>query len=119
MEKDPQKHAFLTNSMRRYFHLLAEAAEHSGWLQLALLEVGCEAAFGYFNFDFNDILWIYNSGFDPRHAALSPGWVLMGHIIRWGIEHGRRGVDFLRGAETYKYRLGGVDRYIEKVRITR
>jgi CelD/BcsL family acetyltransferase involved in cellulose biosynthesis len=119
MAYDLQKRAFLTEPMRQHFHLLAEAAAREGWLQIALLDVGGEPAFGYFNFDFNDILWIYNSGFNPQHAALSPGWVLMGHLIRWGIEHGRKGVDFLRGAETYKYRLGGIDRYIERVSLIR
>ncbi len=119
MAYDPEKLTFLTAPMRQHFHLLAAAAAREGWLQIALLEVGGEPAFGYFNFDFDDILWIYNSGFNPQHAALSPGWVLMGHLIHWGIEHGRKGVDFLRGAETYKYRLGGVDRYIERVRLIR
>ncbi len=119
MDHDPQKRAFLTDPMREHFHLVAEAAERGGWLQMAVLDVGGEPAFGYFNFDFDERLWIYNSGFDPQHAALSPGWVLMGHLIQWAIEHGRKGVDFLRGGETYKYRLGGVERFVERVSLTR
>jgi predicted N-acyltransferase len=119
MEHDPQKKAFLTDPMRKHFHLVAEAAERGGWLQMAVLDVGGEPAFGYFNFDFDDRLWIYNSGFDPQHAALSPGWVLMGYLIQWAIEQGRKGIDFLRGGETYKYRLGGVERFVERVSITR
>jgi len=119
MALDPQKRSFLTERMRAHFHALAEAAAAQGWLQLAMLDVGGEPAFGYFNFDYDGKLWIYNSGFDPAHSSLSPGWVLMGHLIQWAIENERHEVDFLRGGEEYKYRLGGVDRYITRMLITR
>ncbi|MFN2275688.1 MAG: GNAT family N-acetyltransferase, partial [Anaerolineales bacterium] len=119
MAMDSQKENFLTESMRRHFHLLAEAAAAEGWLQLAVLDVAGEPAFGYFNFDFNGKLWIYNSGFNPNHASLSPGWVLMGHLIQWAIEQGRHEIDFLRGDEEYKYRLGGVDRFVTRLTVRR
>lgn len=119
MALDPQKREFLTESMRNHFHLLAAAAAEQGWLQLAMLDVSGQPAFGYFNFDFDGKLWIYNSGFNPEHARLSPGWVLMGHLIQWAIEHGRTEIDFLRGAEEYKYRLGGIDRYVTRLQLTR
>jgi len=119
MALDSEKQAFLTPSMRAHFHALARAAADQGWLQLALLEVGGQPAFGYFNFDFDGKLWIYNSGFDPRHASLSPGWVLMGRLIQWAIDNGRHEVDFLRGDEEYKYRLGGVDRYVSRLLLER
>jgi CelD/BcsL family acetyltransferase involved in cellulose biosynthesis len=69
--------------------------------------------------DSDDKLWIYNSGFNPSHYELSPGWVLMADLIRWAIDHGRTEVDFLRGDEEYKYRLGGVDRHIVRLTIER
>jgi len=43
----------------------------------------------------------------------------MAHLIRWAIDHGRTEVDFLRGDEDYKYRLGGVDRHIVRLTIER
>jgi hypothetical protein len=119
MALDPQKSEFLTEDMRKHFHLLAQAAAEQGWLQLVMLDVSGQPAFGYFNFDYDGKLWIYNSGFDPNHARLSPGWVLMGHLIQWAIENKRTEIDFLRGAEEYKYRLGGTDRYVTRLQLTR
>ena len=46
---------------------------------------------------------LYNSGFDPAHAALSPGLVLLARVVRDAIERGMRRFDFLRGEERYKY----------------
>ena len=119
MALDPEKREFLTETMRAQFHALAQAAADGGWLQLAMLEVGGQPAFAYFNFDYDGKLWVYNSGFDPDHASLSPGWVLMGHLIQWAIDHQRREVDFLRGEEEYKYRLGGVDRWVTRIVLNR
>ncbi|MCK5633850.1 MAG: GNAT family N-acetyltransferase [Anaerolineales bacterium] len=119
MQNDSEKRAFLTDEMQEFFRRLALAFHQRGWLQLAFLEVGGEPAFGYLNFDYEDKLWIYNSGFNPSHYELSPGWVLMAHLIRSAIDHGRTEVDFLRGDEGYKYRLGGVDRYIVRMSIAR
>jgi CelD/BcsL family acetyltransferase involved in cellulose biosynthesis len=119
MALDPEKRSFLTESMRAHFHGLAQAAADGGWLQLAMLEVSGQPAFGYFNFDYDGKLWVYNSGFDPDHASLSPGWVLMGHLIQWAIDHQIREVDFLRGDEEYKYRLGGIDRWVTRMVLSR
>jgi len=45
---------------------------------------------------------LYNSGFAPERAALSPGLVLLSHVIRDTIARGRARFDFLRGEERYK-----------------
>ena len=119
MQNDPEKRAFLTDKMLEFFRCLALTSHERGWLQLAFLEAGGEPAFGYLNFDYGDKLWVYNSGFNPSHYELSPGWVLMTHLIHWAIDHGRTEVDFLRGDEEYKYRLGCVDRYIVRITIER
>jgi CelD/BcsL family acetyltransferase involved in cellulose biosynthesis len=51
----------------------------------------------------------YIGGFDPRHAALSPGALLIEHAIACAHAEGARAFDFLRGAEPYKYRWGARD----------
>ena len=119
MENDSAKAEFLTDAMRSQFHRMCAAAFENGWLQIAFLTVSNEPIFGYVNFDYENQLWIYNSGFDPAHFDLSAGWVLMGHLIKWAIDEGREAVDFLRGDESYKYRLGGQDRFIERLSIRR
>jgi len=119
MALDERKQAFLSEVMQTQIRQSALTAFEHGWLQLALLEIGGEPAAGYLNFDYNDRLWVYNSFANPKFLALSPGWVLLGHVIRWAIEHKRRELDFLRGDEQYKYQLGGRDRYVCRMTIER
>ncbi|TFH35981.1 MAG: GNAT family N-acetyltransferase [Anaerolineales bacterium] len=112
MANDAKKRTFLTPSMREYLHALAALGAEAGWLHLAFLEVSGDPVFGYLNFIAQNRLWVYNSGFNPDHFALSPGWVLMGYLIQWAIEKRFEAIDFMRGDEDYKYRLGGVDRFV-------
>jgi CelD/BcsL family acetyltransferase involved in cellulose biosynthesis len=119
MANDSAKEEFLTDAMRAQFHRMCAAGLEDGWLQLVFLTVSHEAVFGYINFDYRNRIWVYNSGFDPTHFDLSPGWVLMGYLIRWAIEQGHEAIDFLRGDESYKYRLGGTDRFVTRVKIRR
>jgi CelD/BcsL family acetyltransferase involved in cellulose biosynthesis len=119
MMNDSTKVEFLTDEMRTQFQRMCAAAFEQGWLQIAFLTVSKEPIFGYVNFDYGNRIWVYNSGFDPTHFNLSPGWVLMGNLIQWAIEEGREAIDFLRGDESYKYRLGGKERFITNLKIKR
>jgi CelD/BcsL family acetyltransferase involved in cellulose biosynthesis len=119
MALDERKAAFLTPIMQTQIRRSMLAAHSSGWLQLAVLEIGGRMAAGYLNFDYRKRLWVYNSFVDPAYFGSSPGWVLLGHIIRWAIEDGRQEVDFLRGGEQYKYQLGGRDRFVCRMTIER
>ncbi|HJW89723.1 MAG TPA: GNAT family N-acetyltransferase [Anaerolineales bacterium] len=119
MAQEPSKQAFLTDGMRSQMRATMQAAYRENWLQLAFLEIGGEKAAGYLNFDFGNQIWVYNSGIDARFRDFSPGWVLLAQLLRWGNEQKRACLDFLRGAEEYKYRLGGLDRYVVRVRVSR
>jgi len=119
MGQDPGKQAFLTDVMRTQMRAAVHAAFKAGWLQLAFLEVGGAKAAGYLNFDFGDHIWVYNSGFDFNYGSLSPGWVLLGYLLEWANENQRAAFDFMRGDEDYKYRFGGVDRYVVRVRVVK
>jgi CelD/BcsL family acetyltransferase involved in cellulose biosynthesis len=119
MARDAAKAAFLTDAMRDYFHRLARAAAEGRWLDLVFLEFGGRAAAAYFNFDYRNRIWVYNSGLDPEFLTLSPGWVLMGSVIELAAREGKEAVDLLRGEEPYKVHLGGVPRYVERLRVTR
>ncbi len=58
-------------------------------------------------FDYNNTVYLYNSGYDPPHSYLSVGLLSKVLSIKDSIERGRKRYDFLKGAEEYKYRLGG------------
>jgi len=115
MAQDPEKNAFLTPPMREHVRLVTKCAFEQSCLQLAFLEINGEKAAAYLSFDYLDRMWVYNSGIDQRFIEYSPGWVLLGHLLRWANEQKRSEFDFMRGNEEYKYRFGAVDRQIERV----
>ena len=119
MAEDPEKAAFLTPAMRAQMQLACRAAFACGWLQLAFLEVDGQKAAGYLNFDYLNRIWVYNSGMDRRFMDLSAGWVLLGYLLQWANENKRSEFDFMRGDEDYKYRFGGVDKFVVRAKVTR
>ena len=119
MANDPDKAKFLTGAMRTQMHLSCRAAFEDGWLQLAFLEVDGRKAAGYLNFDYQNRIWVYNSGIDRGFLDLSPGWVLLGELLQWANENKRSEFDFMRGQEDYKYKFGAVDRFVVRARVKR
>jgi CelD/BcsL family acetyltransferase involved in cellulose biosynthesis len=119
MAYDPEKERFLTPIMRQQMRAICQAAFEGGWLQLAFLTVGGQKAAAYLNFDYAGHIWVYNSGLNFEFREVSPGWVLLGHLLQWANENGCKEFDFMRGDEDYKYRFGGVNRYIVRATIHR
>jgi hypothetical protein len=113
------KAAFLTPERRRFFHLLAARAASRGALRLSFLELDGERLAACLVFDYAGVFMLYNSGYDPARSDLSVGLINKAFAIREAIELGRRRFDFLKGAERYKYALGGQDRSIYRVTVTR
>ena len=114
-----EKAAFMTDQMTSFFRTLAGAMAKSKILKLYILELDDAPAAAALCFDFNATLHLYNSGFDPRFNALSVGSLCNVLSIKDAIQSGRQKYDFLKGAETYKYRLGGkeVPLYSCKIRL--
>jgi CelD/BcsL family acetyltransferase involved in cellulose biosynthesis len=119
MIQDPNKAMFLRDAMRDQMSSTIHAAHEQGYLWLGFLEVDGEKAAASLNFDYKNKLWGYNSGVSRSHMELSPGWVLLAHVIQWCCENGRYEFDFMRGDEEYKYRFGGVNRYVMRARVKR
>ena len=71
-----------------------------------------QKAAGYFCFNYKNKILVYNSGFDPQFSEYSPGWVLLGYLLRWANENQIAEFDFMRGNEEYKYRFGAMDRLV-------
>jgi CelD/BcsL family acetyltransferase involved in cellulose biosynthesis len=112
MTQDPNKANFLHPAMREQMTVTIRSAFENCYLWLAFLEVSGVKVAASLNFDYNNKLWGYNSGVSREHMELSPGWVLLGHVIQWCCENGRSEFDFMRGDEEYKYRFGGVNRFV-------
>lgn len=106
----PQKAEFLKNPQHKaFFEVMIPRMLQAGVLHLAFLRVDGEAVASYLNFDYDGCIWVYNSGFSYKYESLSTGIVLLVYLIQNAIERGYKVFDFLRGNETYKYRMGGAD----------
>jgi CelD/BcsL family acetyltransferase involved in cellulose biosynthesis len=115
-----EKRDWLTKGRRAVFHETAQAAMQAGTLQLMFIEVNDSKAATLFNFDYNNRIWVYNSGLDPAaFGQLSLGVVLTAKAIEWATENGRSEFDFLRGNETYKYRFGATDTEIYRTTLVK
>lgn len=115
-----EKRDWLNEGRRALFYAVAEAARQTESLQLMFLKVNDQQAAALFNFDYDNRIWVYNSGLDPdAFGSLSLGVVLTAKAIEWAIDNGRSEFDFLRGSETYKYRFGAEDTTIYRLQIAR
>ena len=119
MEQDQGKAGFLREPMRVQMRAVIRTAYENGWLWLAFLEADGQRIAAALNFDYKDKLWGYNAGVNRAFMDLSPGWVLLGHILQWACENKRTEFDFMRGDEEYKYRFGAVNQYVMRVKLTR
>jgi CelD/BcsL family acetyltransferase involved in cellulose biosynthesis len=117
MVQDSGKAGFLHPAMREQMTVTIQNAHKYGYLWLAFLEIDGVKTAASLNFDYRNKLWGYNSGVSREHMELSPGWVLLAHTIQWCCENGRYEFDFMRGDEEYKYRFGGVNKYVMRVKV--
>lgn len=116
MVQDPNKAIFLHPAMREHMTATLRAAHAGGYLWLAFLEVDGVKAASTLCFDYKNKLWGYNSGVSFDFKDVSPGWVIMARDIQWCCDNGRYEFDFMRGDEEYKYRMGGVNRFVMRAR---
>jgi hypothetical protein len=119
MAQDEEKKEFLKPLMREQMQETMRCAFDTGCLHLSFLEIDGRKAAGYFSFNYLNRLWIYNSGLNRDFSELSPGWVLLGFLLKQANEEKFKEFDFLRGDENYKYKFGAIDRAVVRVTITR
>lgn len=110
------KERFLTGAMEDFFRDLAKIFGKKGMLKICFLEVEGKRVAATLSFIFQKELLLYNSGFDPTFAFLSPGLVLKALLIKKAIKEGQKRLDFLQGGERYKYELGGKDQRLYEVK---
>lgn len=114
----PEKALFLDNPKNlAFFQRLAPMTFQCGWLKLSFLVINGVPSATYFDFDYNNRALVYNSGLLPDETGnLSAGIVLLAYNIRHAIESHKTVFDFLRGNEIYKYRMGGQDTTVYKLK---
>jgi CelD/BcsL family acetyltransferase involved in cellulose biosynthesis len=115
----PDKARFMTEQMARFFRRLVAYLAPEGWVRLYFLRLGGVRAAALLCFLAGDTLQLYNSGYDPAYGHLAVGLLSKALLVREAIAGGFRRLDFLRGAEPYKYDLGARDVAVYRLRVSR
>lgn len=106
-ESRKDKALFLTAPRESFFRLLVDAMAEAGLLRFGVLELDGLPLAITMCFDYNNYIYLYNSGYDPQYDSLSAGLICKVLCIQNSIEEGKKGFDFLKGDEAYKQQLGG------------
>lgn len=101
------KAEFLTEQREAFFRTIVDKMSEAGLLKLGILELDGREMAWIICFDYNNTIYLYNSGYDPEYNYLSVGLLSKVICIQKNIEAGKEKFDFLKGAEPYKYHLGG------------
>ena len=81
-----------------------------GWLRLWTLRCDGRAVGSLLFYFYNGRYSYFIGGFDPELSQWNIGTCLFAQVIKHAIGEGARDLDFLKGEETYKYRLGATNR---------
>jgi len=112
------KARFMDEGMERFFREALRVLAGAGWVRLWFLASAGAPVATFLCLEHGRSIGLYNSGFDPAHARLAPGIVLLGHVIKDAIARGVAVFDFLRGEEPYKYAFGPTPEDLFRVRVS-
>ena len=116
---DQAKAAFLTDEREDFFRRMMTATAAEGLLRLFFMEMDDQPVASSLCFDYDNARMLYNSGHNPEYRYYSVGLLLHSLCLRDALERGYRHFDFLRGNESYKYRLGGSDHHLYRISLER
>lgn len=115
----PDKAAYMTGEREAFFRRITHRTAELDLLRLFFLKMDGQDVASSLCFDYNGTRFLYNSGYNPDYAYYSVGLLLNALCLREAIEQGKTYFDFLRGPEPYKYHLGGLNRTIYHMVVTK
>ena len=113
------KARFMDARMEGFFRTAVGALAARGQARLWTLEHDGRVVASVVCLEWPGAVGLYNSGFDIELAALSPGIVLLAHVIREALERGVARFDFLRGEEPYKLGFGARPEDLYRIQVGR
>ena len=113
------KDEFMTPERERFFYNITQRMSELGLLQLYFLHMDGVTVATSLCFDYGGSRLLYNSGYDPEYAYYSVGLLLNAMCLKDAIEQGLTYFDFLRGPEPYKAHLGGHQRNLFQMVVTK
>jgi len=117
-ESRQDKAAFMTPKREEFFRFMVEVMAEARLLRFGILELRAQPVAMVMCFDNGDVIYLYNSGYEPQYSSLSVGIISKALCIKDSIKRGRKRFDFLKGAERYKYQLGGMEIPLYSCQIT-
>ena len=113
------KDEFMTPERERFFHNITQRMAELGQLQLYFLDLDGATVATSLCFDYGGSRLLYNSGYDPEYSYFSVGLLLNAMCLKDAIDQGLTYFDFLRGPEPYKAHLGGQQRSLYQMVVTK
>jgi len=107
LSRKKDKANFMTTQMESFFRLLTAAMAKIGLLRVGILEIDKLPTAIIMGFDYNNMMYLYNSAYNPEYSHLSVGLLSKILCIKESIQRGNKKWDFLKGGEPYKYHIGG------------
>lgn len=112
-QSEGEKGTFMTPERERFFRTLAS---QPGWrvdyLRAPEEERATACLFSYVD---DEGVYLYNSAYDRHLSDASPGVAIVGSMIEQACTEGLPRFDFLKGDESYKFRLGADERPLFEV----
>jgi CelD/BcsL family acetyltransferase involved in cellulose biosynthesis len=85
-----------------FVSLILERFGDRKWLDLVFLKLNGRIIAYYLGFMYDNIVYFWNTGFDPEFSKVSPGKLLLHHWIKESFADGCKEFDFMVGEESYK-----------------
>ena len=116
MKLNPEKRNFLNQSRIEFMSRVIKYAILSNTGNLTFIKIKNEMVATSFEFKNNDKLFVYNSGYNDNYSEYSVG--LLNHIYNIKNKVSKyKFIDFLRGSEEYKYRIGCINQDLITIKI--
>jgi CelD/BcsL family acetyltransferase involved in cellulose biosynthesis len=110
----------LEDERTRAFHLdVVREMANAGILRLYTLTIDGRPAAAFYGFAEHRRWFYYLGGFDPAFRRYSVGSLVILHALEKAAGENATQFNFLRGAESYKYRWGAVDTSVYGLRLVR
>jgi CelD/BcsL family acetyltransferase involved in cellulose biosynthesis len=113
------KDEFMTSERELFFHNITQRMAELNQLQLYFLDMDGSTVATSLCFDYGGSRLLYNSGYDPEYGYFSVGLLLNAMCLKDAIDRGLTYFDFLRGPEPYKAHLGGQQRSLYQMVVTK
>ena len=113
------KDEFMTPERERFFSNITQRMAELGQLHLYFLDMDGSTVATSLCFDYRGSRLLYNSGYDPEYGYFSVGLLLNAMCLKDAIDQGLDYFDFLRGPEPYKAHLGGQQRSLYQMVVTK